>query len=162
MSALPRHSLPDYLFKQETQVWVITDFCERFDDGSPSRKAVITALMAVATSETPMPLQLTYIVLFIIYVDADLVARRVSATTPASILRGWMKSPVEYRSQMERWLCGEFAVLEAGRGRKRRVTRECLPPWEMVATAWSNMTRVMTTPADTLARLNHWGTPARP
>jgi len=149
-------SLGDYLFDQTTQVALIKEYSDDIGEGDTEKTTISRALAAVATSQVPKPLDLTWCVLCIMYVSADEIYARIRETTPPSIIRGWFGTPEQYRKRMERQLCGVFAAADRGRGRRGRVISKCMTPVEIVSAAWSDFVFEYTTPSDITATKNNW------
>ena len=153
----PIPTLVDILFSQAAQIDFISEFvaeveAKGYDDAEV--KHIIASFRAVTGSPVPLPLELTWIVLIIMYVCTDAVVARLLLSTPPSLVRAWFVSTAEFRAHMENCLCGKFVAMGPGRARRGRVVAKCLTPVEIVTAAWSKVVFEVTKPPDIVAREN--------
>jgi hypothetical protein len=149
-------TLTDLLYVQQAQVALLAEFAENLGDHDAELVEVKRVLDRVRSSQVPMALELTWLVLCVFYVEADAMLARLARTTPASLLRGWFGSAPEYRARMEQRLCGEFKLDEKRRGRNK-VAAHCWTPLEIVSDAWASLSIEVTKPQSVVAAENGWG-----
>jgi hypothetical protein len=148
-------SLTDLLYKQDAQVALLTEFVAGLGDGDAELAELGKELERVLSSATPRPLELTWLVLCVCYVEADEILARLAHTTAPSLLRGWFGTAAEFRSRMERRMCGEFKMDEKRRGRNK-VAAHCWTPVEIVSDAWVSLSIEVTKPMSVVAAENGW------
>lgn len=151
-------SLVDYMYNQNAQTALIQEFLAELNERPCDEELVLIreAMQETLRSPYPLPLELTWYVLCILYVSAESMFVRLKISTSPSLLNAWFKSPDYYRARMESQLCGEFVVMGPGRARRGRVVSKCLTPVEIVAAAWAEIVFEVTKPADIVDRENNW------
>jgi hypothetical protein len=150
-------SLTDHLFVQGVQVALIREFVTSLGTGDCDRCEIAAAFTAVADSVHPLPLHLTWCVLWIMYVCPGAVFGRLVGTPP-SMLRAWTGG--DFRRRLELQLSGRFGRSDKKRS-QARVEVRALSPLEMVDSAWTDCVFEVTKPPATVAIENGWARTGR-
>ena len=143
-------SLEALLFSQDAQTTLIYTFIHRLGTADHELCDIATAFLAVADSHIPLPIHLTWCVLWIMYACPDVFC---GLATPPSLILGWTRG--NFRQRMELQLSGEF--VHTGKKRSQsRVSKPALSPLEMVDSAWADYIFEATKLPGTVALENGW------